>query len=252
MKNLKILGSILFVFIIVYSCNNLISKNLRNKIKKELAAENISRINNHSNIENENESSNCERKLFFDGTNFCFPKIDKWKECRNDKDLKDQIDRQELNNKILAYYVPNDFYEKLKTEAITNYPVIALFVQTNTIGAETTKNALPMFFEGLKNNYEFKNLSTIENQLKNYENVEFVKPLLFDNYDISNNIKTGVTISSFKTSKDVSYKLSFFNVIDLNKRIIIVNYLKITSKDLKYNLIKDENYKIINQIINVN
>ncbi len=243
---LKILGSVILIFIVVFSINKIISNKLETKISEKLKNINIV-YNEPQNIE-----FDCERKLNFDGNNLCFPKIYGWKECRIDNNLKADINLLELNNKILAFYVPDKIYEKSKVENIVNYPVISLFVHPNTIGMKTTAEALPMVFAGLKNSFEVQNWTYIENLLKTKTSAEFINPILFDSYDISNNVKTCVTINSSKLLGKVTQRVSFINVLDLKNRIMFLNFSKELSKDFQFSKMKILNEQIVEKIVEAN
>lgn len=248
---LKIIGSIIMVYIIIFSCNKIISNNLKNSINKDLKGINTKNFVNQS-VEIKNKTLDCERKLFFDGNNLCFPKIENWKECRIDKNLKSYVDNLELNNKILAFYIPDSFYEKSKVEKIANYPLICLVVQSNTIGMKTTKEALPIFFTGLKKSFEVQDWKYVEDLLKTKTNAEFVNPILFDSYDISNKVKTCVTINSSKLEGKVAQTASFINILDLKQRIIILYYSKEIGKNFHYSKMKNENDVIVKKIVEAN
>jgi hypothetical protein len=247
----KIISSITIVYIIVFSFNKIIANQLKKNINENLSNINTVSITNQS-FETKNLTLNCERELFFDSNNLCFPKIENWKECRIDKNLKSDIDNLELNNKILAFYIPFEIYEKSKTEKIANYPVISFFVQLSTIGMKTTKEALPMVFKGLKNSFEVQDWKYIQDLLKTKSNAEFIKPVLFDSYDITNKVKTCVTINSSKFEGKVNQRVSFINILDLKERIVILNYSKEIGKNFQYSKMKDENSIIVKRITETN
>lgn len=248
---LKIIGSIIIVYVIVFSCNKIISNKLEKNINEDLKNINTASFTNQS-FENKNSTLNCERELFFDSNNLCFPKIENWKECRIDKNLKSDVDNLELNNKILAFYIPIGIYEKSKTEKIINYPVISLFVHSSTIGMKTTKEALPMVFAGLKNSFEVQDWKYVEDLLKTKTNAEFIKPVLFDSYDITNKVKTCVTINSSKFEGKVIQRVSFINILDLKQRIVMLNYSKEIGKNFQYSKMKVENDIIVKKITEAN
>ena len=243
---LKIFGSIILLFIVIFSINKIISNKLEAKINEK-----IKHINTTYN-EPQNIEIDCERELNFDGNSLCFPKIYGWKECRIDTNLKADINLLELNNKILAFYIPNEIYEKSKVENIINYPVISLFVHPNTIGMQTTEEALPMVFEGLKNSFEVQDWIYIENLLKTKTRAEFINPILFDSYDISNNVKTCVTINSSKLDSKVIQRVSFINVLDLKNRIMFLNYSIELNKDFQFSKMKILNEQIVKKFVEVN
>src|SRR5690606_29982415 len=112
-------------------------------------------------------------------------------------------------------YMPSDNYQKLDSVSFQNFPIISLFVQINTIGVKTDKSALPMVFAGLKNTFEVQDWKYVEDILKTKTNAEFIKPILFDSFDISNESKTCVTINSSKLDGKVTNRVSFINVLDL-------------------------------------
>ena len=245
-KTLSILGTILIIYIVVFSCNRIISNNLENNINTLMEANKIQKN------ELQKMKQNCERELVFDGNNLCFPKFENWKECRIDSNLKAYVDNLELNNKILAFYIPNEIYIKSKTEEILNYPVISLFVHNSTIGMKTTSEALPMVFAGLKNTFIVQDWKYVENILKTKTDAEFINPILFDSFDISSTVKSLVTINSSKQNDSTTQRVSFVNIMDLKSRIIILNYSKSISKNFQYSEMKEENEQIVKKIIEAN
>ena len=250
-KILNFLGIILLVYIVFFSCNKMISNQNKKNINEDLKNINTASFTNQ-NFVTGYSTLNCERELFFDNNNLCFPKIENWKECRIDKNLKSDVDNLELNNKILAFYIPIEIYQKSKTEKIVNYPVISLFVHTSTIGMKTTKEALPMVFAGLKNSFEVQDWKYIEDLLKTKTDAEFIKPVLFDSYDITYKVKTCVTINSQKFKGKVIQRVSFINILDLKQRIVILNYSKEIGNNFQYSKMKVENDLIVKKITEAN
>ena len=246
-KTFKILG-ILLVIVIAFASY----KKYQNDKEREFIDSVMEEHFQKEIVAEKNAKNNCERVLSFDGYNLCFPKIQNWKECRNDKNLKSDIDNLELNNKILSYYIPVEIYEKSKTEKIINYPIISLFVQNNTIGMETNEEALPMVFAGLKKSFEVQDFKDVEELLKTKTNAEFVKPILFDSFEILKNAKTCVTINSSKLNGKVINRVSFINVLDIKKRIMMLNYSKEIKSDFQFSKMKMENEKIVKKITEVN
>jgi hypothetical protein len=244
---LKILGIILVIFIAFASY-----KKYQKDKERELIESIMDEYFQKEKSEQKKSKTDCERTISFDGNNLCFPKIDKWKECRTDENLENDINNLELNNKILSYYIPTEFYEKSKSEKIVNYPIISLFVHNNTIGMETNKDALPMFFAGLKNSFKVQDFKSVEELLKTKTNAEFIKPILFDNYEILNNAKTCVTINSSKLNGKVINRISFINVLDLKKRIMVLYYSKEIGNDFQFSKMKLENEQIVKKITEVN
>jgi len=242
----KILGVILVIFI-AFASYKKYKEDKERKLIDSIMEEHFQK-----EVSQKKSINSCERTIQFDGNSICFPKIEGWKECRKDKNLENDINNLELNNKILGYYIPNEIYEKSKTEKILNYPIISLFVQNNTIGMETNEEALPMVFAGLKNSFEIQDFKKVEELLKTKTNAEFIKPILFDSYEILNNAKTCVTINSSKLNGKVINRVSFINILDLKKRIMMLNYSMEIGNDFQFGKMKAENENIVNKIVEVN
>ena len=125
-------------------------------------------------------------------------------------------------------------------------------MQNNTIGMKTNEEALPMVFAGLKNSFEIQDFKKVEELLKTKTNAEFIKPILFDSYEILDNAKTCVTINSSKLNGKIINRVSFINILDLKKRIMMLNYSMEIGNDFQFGKMKAENEKIVNKIVEVN
>ena len=220
--------------------------NPENKEKIDSVLNNKKSINSRQLIKND-----CETYIEYNNIIICLPKYENWIEISKYEDFKEI---EFIDNKILGYYLNEYKINKALGEDLLKYNSISLFVSEETSDLIIDENVLNIVSNGMKNAYEFMDMSElkkiIENDKPNLTTGE--QTFFIDSYSIRNKSRTIVSIMTSSKNNSHYIRLIYLNILNIKERLFFLNYsLRI---DDHINLENEtlENEKIVTKLLEIN
>ena len=209
----------------------------------------------YSVTEVQNEHADCDQSVPFGNIDVCLPKIEGMVECYSSPMLKEFVDNFNYEgNSILAFYLNQSDYEgidNLEELGFDDYfQIYVTDVTKNMKLGQAELNQLAQMFED--SHYREDWVSYVKNREKLLRDVSLNGPIILEGYSPKKEIRSYVTLMSFKGAEQENTVVAMMNMVLIKERFVWVAYFKQFEGEKSIQQAKQKNESIVLQLLSDN
>jgi len=208
-----------------------------------------------STIQSIKQKDKCDNFIQFGDIDICLPKIDGMKECYSYPIVKKLCNQFKGDgNSVLAFYLNDTTYSQVKKlDKITYDDYFTICSSNNLKSVKASRSEMYQVASALEGNFIKDNWAEFKHKIEKNKNfISIGRPVSIENYSLSPNIKTYVTIGKNIIKNHEHVIISVINVILIKYRIMWLAYYKDYDGEKSIKIAKAKNDYIILQLMDEN
>ena len=207
-------------------------------------------------IENqESKPQRCDKTVTFGDIDICLPVFDNMVECSADPRIKSLIEISNYpGNTILAYYVNDNFFNKLgNLVQVSTDDYINFYVTNSLKGQPINDSLLNQMGNIMTENYLSENWVDLMKKLeKNLQYISVGRPVIIDMYSPSDNVRSFVMLTKIVVSNKENILVMTANLIRMKERMVFLAYYKEFNGEESIKSVKSNNDSVVFKLLEFN
>ncbi len=207
-------------------------------------------------IENqESKLQRCEKTVTFGDLDICLPAFEDMVECSSDPRIKSIIDNTNYpGNTILAYYVKNNFFNKLgNLVQVSTEDYINFYAANSLKGVPINDSLLNLMGNTMSENYISEKWGDLKKNLeKNLGSISVGRPVIIDIYSPNENVRSYAMLTKIVVSHKEVVLVMTANIIRIKERMVFLAYYKEFDGEESITSAKSCNNIVVGKLLDVN